>query len=369
MLDEDADEIPLRRGRRVVQRRPVECDAAGRDFVDAVGHRAATVLEQDQIAERLVRGAPHLDLAVGLHGRRNGRREPSDTAVEEEFLRLSARLDGRRVGSARLVVMAGTALGRERLRLPRRDPDVRPGQGALIIRAVITAHAGPGVRKPFREASLPESDVDAHGCLSRGVEVQHRRFHANGAPHADLDFNEVSLDEAREITLAALGQPLKRLAVFAGDRRERAPFVDGERRGLLGSLGRGQRGGGGNENDGRGKANAHMVLPANWWPGRKGVDYWHDTPPAAGRPDRPELAAGARTGPLGAGRRRIHIDAVALDRTGSGQADLKPAEVEVWIGVSRRVITVVTPEANPSGRLTVLMLDDVTGVAAHRPRA
>jgi VWFA-related protein len=43
--------------------------------------------------------------------------------------------------------------------------------------------------------------------------------------------------------------------------------------------------------------------------------------------------------------------------------DLKPDEVEVWIGHFRVPIesfTVVTPAANPSGRLTVLVLDDVT---------
>ena len=43
--------------------------------------------------------------------------------------------------------------------------------------------------------------------------------------------------------------------------------------------------------------------------------------------------------------------------------DLKPEEVEVWIGHFRVPIesfTVVTPDANPSGRLTVLVLDDVT---------
>ena len=64
----------------------------------------------------------------------------------------------------------------------------------------------------------------------------------------------------------------------------------------------------------------------------------------------------------------IHIDAVALDRNGLPVMDLKPAEVEVWIGHFRVPIesfTVVTPDANPSGRLTVLMLDDVTVSLQH----
>jgi VWFA-related protein len=63
------------------------------------------------------------------------------------------------------------------------------------------------------------------------------------------------------------------------------------------------------------------------------------------------------------GAGRIHVDAVATDRNGLPVMDLKPEEVEVWIGHFRVPIesfTVVTPGANPSGRLTVLVLDDVT---------
>jgi VWFA-related protein len=67
-------------------------------------------------------------------------------------------------------------------------------------------------------------------------------------------------------------------------------------------------------------------------------------------------------GVRGAGR--IFIDAVATDRAGVPVMDLKPDEVEVWIGhfrVPTESFTVVTPSADPSaGRLTVLMMDDVT---------
>src|SRR6187401_2560550 len=68
------------------------------------------------------------------------------------------------------------------------------------------------------------------------------------------------------------------------------------------------------------------------------------------------------------GAGRIHIDAVALDKNGLPVMDLKPAEVEVWIGHFRVPIesfTVVKPAANPSGRLTVLVLDDVTMALQH----
>ena len=73
-------------------------------------------------------------------------------------------------------------------------------------------------------------------------------------------------------------------------------------------------------------------------------------------PERPQ-APGVR----GAGR--IFVDAVAVDRRGVPVMDLKPDEVEVWIGHFRVPVesfTVVTPSADPSaGRLTVLVLDDV----------
>lgn len=76
------------------------------------------------------------------------------------------------------------------------------------------------------------------------------------------------------------------------------------------------------------------------------------------------IGSGAHSqAPSERGAGRIHIDAVAVDKTGLPVMDLKPGEVEVWIGHFRVPIesfTVVTPAANPSGRLTVLVLDDVT---------
>ena len=80
---------------------------------------------------------------------------------------------------------------------------------------------------------------------------------------------------------------------------------------------------------------------------------------------------GLTQAPSERGAGRIHIDAVALDKNGLPVMDLKPAEVEVWIGHFRVPIesfTVVTPDANPSGRLTVLVLDDVTMTPQLIPR-
>lgn len=74
----------------------------------------------------------------------------------------------------------------------------------------------------------------------------------------------------------------------------------------------------------------------------------------SGRPQEPGLR--------GAGR--IFIDFVAADKAGAPVMDLKPDEVEVWIGhfrVPTESFTVVTPSADPgTGRLTILVLDDVT---------
>ena len=73
--------------------------------------------------------------------------------------------------------------------------------------------------------------------------------------------------------------------------------------------------------------------------------------------------AGGPQAPSERGAGRIHVDAVATDKNGLPVMDLKPDEVEVWIGhfrVPMESFTVVTPDANPSGRLTVLVLDDVT---------
>jgi len=86
-------------------------------------------------------------------------------------------------------------------------------------------------------------------------------------------------------------------------------------------------------------------------------------------------------GPLGprpqAGTERtsakVVIDAVAVDRKGAPVMDLKPAEIEVWIGHFRvpiESLSVVTPETDErAGRLIVLLLDDLTLPPALVPRA
>jgi VWFA-related protein len=62
--------------------------------------------------------------------------------------------------------------------------------------------------------------------------------------------------------------------------------------------------------------------------------------------------------------RGVTIDFVALDKGGMPVTDLKPDEVEVWIGQFRAPLqrmTVVTPEADErGGRIVVLLLDDMT---------
>jgi VWFA-related protein len=76
--------------------------------------------------------------------------------------------------------------------------------------------------------------------------------------------------------------------------------------------------------------------------------------------------------PVERGSSRIQIDAVAVDRSGAPVVDLKPEEVEVWIGHFRVPVesfTAVTPDADRrGGRLIVVMMDDVTVPLSIGPR-
>ena len=84
------------------------------------------------------------------------------------------------------------------------------------------------------------------------------------------------------------------------------------------------------------------------------------------------VSSGARQAPTDAPRARLTIDAVAFDRAGMPVMDLKPSEVEVWIGQFRVPIdtfTVVTPGADERlGRIVVLLLDDITVPLTMIPR-
>ena len=76
------------------------------------------------------------------------------------------------------------------------------------------------------------------------------------------------------------------------------------------------------------------------------------------------LVAAALAGFAQAPPRTLTIDFVAFDRAGAPVMDLKPDEVEVWIGQFRapvRQMTVVTPEADErGGRVIIVLLDDMT---------
>jgi VWFA-related protein len=71
--------------------------------------------------------------------------------------------------------------------------------------------------------------------------------------------------------------------------------------------------------------------------------------------------------------RTLTVDFVALDRNGMPVQDLKPGELEVWIGQFRtpvKQMTVVTPEADErGGRIIVLLLDDMTLRLDSMPKA
>ena len=95
--------------------------------------------------------------------------------------------------------------------------NVAPAHDAVVTRT----------RIPLGDRPLAETDLDVHGHLPRCVEVQHRRFHPDRARQSAFEL--ASLDEARQIALAALRQPLDGAAVLAGDGREGAPLVNGQR--------------------------------------------------------------------------------------------------------------------------------------------
>lgn len=62
-------------------------------------------------------------------------------------------------------------------------------------------------------------------------------------------------------------------------------------------------------------------------------------------------------------QRLIEIDAVAVDRDGLPVADLRPEDLEVWIGGLRvpiESLEVVSPDSAGAGRVMVLLLDDIT---------
>jgi VWFA-related protein len=84
-------------------------------------------------------------------------------------------------------------------------------------------------------------------------------------------------------------------------------------------------------------------------------------------PEAPRRQAAAeRSGP------QVAIDFVAFDRNGGPVLDLKPEEVEVWIGHFRVPIETFSPvtpaTAETAGRLIVLVLDDVVIPMATTPR-
>lgn len=84
------------------------------------------------------------------------------------------------------------------------------------------------------------------------------------------------------------------------------------------------------------------------------------TPTATGQP------------PAETSRTTVLVDVVAVDRRGMPVMDLKPADVEVWIGHFRvpiETFTVVQPGADErEGRLFVLVLDDIAVPLTMVPR-
>jgi VWFA-related protein len=74
------------------------------------------------------------------------------------------------------------------------------------------------------------------------------------------------------------------------------------------------------------------------------------------------VAVGAAQQPPAPSARKLRIAAAAVDRDGRPVTDLRPSELEVWIGIYRvpiETVTFVSP-AGGQGRILVLVLDDMT---------
>ena len=75
-------------------------------------------------------------------------------------------------------------------------------------------------------------------------------------------------------------------------------------------------------------------------------------------------ALGQDAAPAGTPGRLLEIQAVAVDRSGNHVADLRPTDLEVWIGGYRvpidSLLVAPPPAQDTAGRLIVLLLDDLT---------
>lgn len=84
------------------------------------------------------------------------------------------------------------------------------------------------------------------------------------------------------------------------------------------------------------------------------------------------VAAAAQQTTADPPRASVLIDAVALDKAGLPVLDLKPQDLEVWIGHFRTPVDsleLVTSERERGGRLVVLLMDDITPAPSMIGRA
>ena len=84
------------------------------------------------------------------------------------------------------------------------------------------------------------------------------------------------------------------------------------------------------------------------------------------------VAAAAQQTTADPPRASVLIDAVALDKAGLPVLDLKPQDLEVWIGHFRTPVDsleLVTSESERGGRLVVLLMDDITPAPSQIGRA
>jgi hypothetical protein len=109
----------------------------------------------------------------------------------------------------------------------------RDAAGFHVVKREIAAGergiSGSCARIPFGDEASGEGDVDGDVGFARGIEIEDRSFHADGAAKTALELNLAKMfDEGGEFGGGGEREPVHGLAVGAGDGREGAPFVDDE---------------------------------------------------------------------------------------------------------------------------------------------
>ena len=207
---------------------------------DAIAEFGAAPLKEDDVRDWV--GGFVLELHGVVRGECGGEWgwEGGDATVEKELFALldsrGGKLERRGRGLTGRVVRIFGMVGRKIRSGVRIDVNGVPGNGARRVLGVERKKTivqsgidGIGMGIPLGDDSTGEGDVDRNIGFARGIEIEDRSLHANGAGKAAFEFDVAKmLDEGRKICGAGESEPVHGLTVGAGDGSEGAPFMGGE---------------------------------------------------------------------------------------------------------------------------------------------